>query len=81
MTPLGFQTASRLPITVRAVWDPEAEVWYVESSSLPGLNLEAETIDGLREKLPGAIEDLLEGARGQEVEFELITSGSVKIPA
>jgi hypothetical protein len=48
---------------------------------LPGLNLEAETIDALRQKLPGAIEDLLQGSGGQEVRFELITPGKVKIPA
>ncbi len=78
---LGFQINSRQPITVKAAWDPEAEVWYTEYSSLPGLNLEAETIDGLREKLSGAIEDLLQGGGGQEVQFELITPGSVKIPA
>ena len=76
-----FETNSRDPITVKAAWDSEAEVWYTESSSLPGLNLEAETIDGLREKLPGAIEDLVEGAAGQEIKFELITPGTVKIPA
>ena len=82
MSPLGFQTTvPRQPIIVKAAWDPEAEVWYTEQSNLSGLNLEAETIDGLREKLPGAIEDLLEGSGEQEVEFELITSGSVKIPA
>ena len=77
----GFQTGSQQPITVKAAWDSEARVWYTEHSSLPGLNLEAETIDGLREKLPAAIEDLLEGAGGQEVQFELITPGTVKIPA
>ena len=76
-----FEINSQDPIMVKAAWDPEAEVWYTESSSLPGLNLEAETIDGLREKLPGAIEDLLEGAAGQEIKFELITPGTVKIPA
>jgi Domain of unknown function (DUF1902) len=48
-------------IIVKAEWDPEAKVWYTVYSSLPGLNLEAETIDGLRNKLPGVIEDLLEG--------------------
>ena len=78
---LGFPIDFRQPITVKAAWDPEAEVWYTEYSSLPGLNLEAETIDGLREKLSGAIEDLLQGGGGQEVQFELITPGSVKIPA
>ena len=45
-------------IIVKAEWDPEAKVCYTVYSSLPGLNLEAETIDGLRNKLPGAIEDL-----------------------
>ena len=35
-----FETNSRDPITVKAAWDSEAEVWYTESSSLPGLNLE-----------------------------------------
>jgi hypothetical protein len=69
------------PIVVKANWDPEAKVWYTEHSTLPGLNLEAETIDGLRNKLPGAIEDLLEGAGEQEVSFELVTCGRVKIPA
>jgi hypothetical protein len=71
----------RQRVIVNAAWDPEAEVWYTESSTLPGLNLEADTIDRLRDKLPGAIEDLLEGTGEQEVQFELITPGSVKIPA
>jgi hypothetical protein len=69
------------PIVVKAEWDGEAKVWYVGDSTLPGLNLEAETIDELRNKLPGAIEDLLEGAGKPEVPFELVTSGLVKIPA
>jgi predicted RNase H-like HicB family nuclease len=69
------------PIIVKAAWDPEAEVWYTEHSTLPGLHLEAETIDGLRDKLPGAIEGLIEGAGEREFPFELITSGFVKIPA
>ncbi len=76
-----IQIGTQDPIRVKAAWDPDAEVWYTESSSLPGLNLEAETIDSLREKLPGAIEDLLEGAGGQEIKFELITPGTVKISA
>ena len=76
-----IQLDSQNTITVKAAWDPDAEVWYTEFSSLPGLNLEAETIDSLREKLPGAIEDLLEGAGGQEIKFELITPGTVKISA
>jgi predicted RNase H-like HicB family nuclease len=69
------------PVIVQAAWDPEARVWYTEHSTLPGLNLEAETIDALRDKLPGAIEDLLEGTGEQEVPFELVASGRVKILA
>jgi hypothetical protein len=69
------------PIIIKAVWDPEARVWYTADSTLPGLNLEAETIDDLRNKLPGAIEDLLEGAGEREISFELVTSGLVKSAA
>ena len=54
-------------LTVKASWDPEAMVWYTAYSDLPGLNLEADTIDELRDKLPGAIEDLT----GRKVPFEL----------
>ncbi len=68
-------------ITVKAEWDPEAKVWYTAYSSLPGLNLEAETIDGFRNKLPDAIEDLLEGQGLGEVPFELITPDLAKISA
>jgi hypothetical protein len=68
-------------IIVKAEWDPEAKVWYTVYSSLPGLNLEAETIDGLRNKLPGAIEDLLVGEGSREIPFELITPGLAKISA
>lgn len=47
-------------IVVRAVYDPKAGVWLVESSDLPGLHLEGETPSALAEKLPGAVLDLLE---------------------
>jgi len=55
-------------IKVRAEWDSEAKVWYVEDSNVPGLHIEAETREKLYEKLPGAIEDLL-GSGEREVEF------------
>jgi Domain of unknown function (DUF1902) len=74
------QIVFQQPITVRAGWDPEARVWYAEESSLPGLNLEADSLDTLRKNLPGAIRDRLQGAGPQEVQFELIISGSAKIP-
>lgn len=73
------------PINVKAAWDPEARVWYIERSTLRGLHLEAETPIELYNKLPGAIEDLLEGKGEQEVEFVLSApfkaAGHVKIAA
>jgi predicted RNase H-like HicB family nuclease len=47
-------------IVVKAARDEEAGVWFVESSDLPGLNAEADTLDALVEKLPAVVEDLLE---------------------
>jgi hypothetical protein len=52
-------------IAVKAAWDPEAKVFYIAHSDLLGLNLEAKTVDELREKLPGAIQDLT----GRQVPF------------
>jgi predicted RNase H-like HicB family nuclease len=54
-------------ITVRVAWDPDEMVWYTAYSDLPGLNVEADTIDELRDKLGGAIEELT----GRKVPFEL----------
>jgi predicted RNase H-like HicB family nuclease len=69
-------------ICVTAAWDPEAQVWYIASSDLPGLHLEGATMEELLAQLPGAIEDLLEGQPG-EVSFDLIgkVGGHVKVAA
>jgi predicted RNase H-like HicB family nuclease len=45
-------------ITVKAKHDPEAGVWYIADSSLPGLHLEGGTLDELNAKLQDGIEDL-----------------------
>jgi predicted RNase H-like HicB family nuclease len=62
-------------IVVRATWDPEANVWVVESDDLP-LVTEAASIDILMEELPGLLQDLLEDEEGDgdevEIPFELI---------
>lgn len=41
----------RAAVRVRAEWDDEAQVWVAESSNLPGLVTEAETVEGLFEQL------------------------------
>ena len=61
-------------IVVKAAWDADAGVWWIEDSDLPGLNLEAESLDALRDKVPGAIEDLLEarGTDGRDVLIAIV---------
>ena len=53
-------------ITVRAAHDPDADVWFVESSDLPGLHGEAESPEALLEKLPSIIADLIESKEVDE---------------
>jgi predicted RNase H-like HicB family nuclease len=59
-------------IAVKAAWDPKAEVFYIAYNDLLGLNVEAKTIDELRERLPRAIQDLT----GRQVPFNLIEPGN-----
>ncbi len=57
-------------IVVKVAYDAEAGVWYVESSDLPGLNVEAATVEQLREQLPLAVADLVE-ASGEQGDFDI----------
>lgn len=73
--------AGRL-IVVKAVWDEEANVWFVGHSDLPGLNVEAPTVEQMMQKLRDAIMDLLECEDddvGLEVPIELITHTSMRV--
>src|SRR5437867_3198295 len=45
---------------VQADWDPEAAVWVATSADVPGLATEAETIEGLTDRLRTMIPELLE---------------------
>jgi hypothetical protein len=58
-------------IAVKAAHDPEAGVWFVEESNLFGLNAEAETLEGLVDKLPAVISDLLEPAESGDTEVPI----------
>ena len=53
-------------LVVTAAFDADADVWFVESSDVPGLHLEAPSVEALRNKLPGAILDLLETEHSDE---------------
>ncbi|MCJ2059248.1 DUF1902 domain-containing protein [Methylobacterium sp. J-048] len=57
---------------IRCTWDPDAAVWYVSESDVPGVVTEAETLDALRHKLPGMIQDLLEDFLSGDIEVDLI---------
>src|SRR5438445_461050 len=57
---LVFEGLTMSLIVVKAAYDPEAKVWFVEESDLPGLNVETDTIEAMIQQLPLAIADLLE---------------------
>jgi predicted RNase H-like HicB family nuclease len=59
-------------VVVRCAWDDEADVWYVQESDVPGLVTEADTLEALRRKLPGLIQDLLEVETAMNIEVDLI---------
>jgi predicted RNase H-like HicB family nuclease len=61
-------------IVVRAAWDDEAKVWYVQDCDIPGVATEAATVEELRRKVPIIIQDLLEdeAERPSELEIDFI---------
>jgi len=68
-------------VVIKAAHDPEAGVWFVAESDLFGLNAEAETLEGLVDKLPAVISDLLEpGEAGDtEVPVDLVVRISARV--
>jgi Domain of unknown function (DUF1902) len=68
-------------ILVKAAYDVDAAVWFVESSDLEGVNAEAPSLEGLLHKLPAVILDLLEeeGFDGAEVPVEVVAHASTRV--
>lgn len=64
--------------TIRAGWDEDAQVWYVEDSDIPGLVTEAPTqdqfIEHIRELAPELI--ALNRAADQDIPVELSWRGA-----
>ena len=77
----------KLAVKVRAEWDDEARVWVAESTNLPGLVTEAETVEALVDKLRTMIPELLsyspELAAGfrPEIQMTLIRRDSINLVA
>ena len=68
-------------ILVKAAYDPEAAVWFVESSDLEGVNAEAPSLEELLQKLPGVVLALLEeeGFDDVEVPIELVAHARTRV--
>ena len=47
---------------VKAAYDDDASVWYVEHSEVDGLRVEGETFEAFRRNVADAAADLIEGA-------------------
>lgn len=72
-------------IIVRADWDDEAGVWVATSGDIDGLAIEAETLEALSDKLPGALADLVElnGFNGPDgdIPVYLHADKTLRVPA
>jgi predicted RNase H-like HicB family nuclease len=66
---------------VRAAWDDEAKVWYVEDSDIAGLATEAETLDALRQRIREILPDLLHGIEDvpEQIEIDLIAHAHERV--
>lgn len=69
-------------IVVKAAFDPDAEVWFTESSDVHGLRIEAPALDALVARLPGAVRDLLEDSDdlgATDIPIEVIAHASTRV--
>ena len=68
-------------IVVKAAYDAEAAVWFVESSDLEGVNAEAPMLEALLQQLPGVVFDLLEdeGPEDLELPIELVAHARTRV--
>ena len=70
---------------IRVLWDQETGVWFVESSDIPGLNVETPSLDELVEVVRDAAPDLIEhnlpaGAAGESSGYILNIQHVVTAP-
>ena len=63
---------------LKAAFDEDAHVWYVESSDIEGLHVEGDTFEAFRGNVADAAADLLEGDGAGEVHIEIIAHASVR---
>ena len=71
-------------VVVRAKYDDDARVWYVEHSDLFGVHAEGDTLDELRDKLPNIVRDLVEANDGGltgDILIEIVAHTSTRVAA
>lgn len=66
---------------VRAAWDEDAKVWYIEDSDIPGLVTESESLEGLRQRIRDILPDLLHGQPDvpEAIEIDIIARATDRV--
>lgn len=64
----------RRHVIIRASWDDENALWFIEESDISGLFTEAPTLEALYQRIRDMIPDLLESStdKPDELEIDLI---------
>jgi hypothetical protein len=66
-------------ILIRAAFDSDAKVWFVQSSDLAGVHAEGATLDELRDKLPAVVQDVISDGAPGDVLIEIVAHTSARI--
>lgn len=74
--------ATQPPINVTIGWDKDAEVWVATTADIPGLAVEADSLDKLHQKVMAALYDLAElngfAHDGDQIPVHLMTQELLK---
>ena len=68
---------------VKAAFDDEAGVWFIEHSDIEGLHVEGETFEAFRQNVADGAADLVfaEGEAAEDVHIEIVAHASVRAVA
>lgn len=59
-------------VRVELDFDDQAKVWWVSACDVPGVRIEAASLDVMMARLPGAVADMLEDQSGAVEPFEVL---------
>ena len=72
-------------VVIRAKYDDDAKVWYVEHSDLSGVHAEGNTFDELCSKLPNVVRERVEANSGKpitgDILIEIVAHASTRVAA